>query len=61
MASSLPTNAETPAPRRRRWWIYVVLFFVLMSVLNYKPQRYFDEAFVMEQIADLLDSPVPAD
>jgi len=30
-----------------------------MSILNFKPQRYFDEARVMEQVADVLDCPVP--
>jgi hypothetical protein len=60
--SVLPyANAKAHVPRRRWWRYFVVIVGVIAAskVWNYKPQRYHDEAIVMEQIADLLNSPVP--
>ena len=45
--------------RRRRWLLLVVLIVGFVALPNHKPQWYLDEAAVMEQVADLLDSPVP--
>ena len=45
--------------RRRKWLLLVVLIVGVGALTNRKPQWYLDEAAVMEQVARLLDSPVP--
>ncbi len=45
---------------RRRWWLLLVVLIVgFVALTKQKPQWYLDEAAVMEQVAVLLDSPVP--
>lgn len=45
---------------RRRWWLVLIVLIVGLNALtDEKPQWYLEETAVMEQVAGLLDSPVP--
>lgn len=45
--------------RRRRWWVIAALVVVFLAETKDKPQWYVDEAEAMEEVAALLDAPVP--
>ena len=53
------SSKDAMARKRRKWWLVVLLAFAGCYALQYKPQRYYDEAATMERIAELLNSPVP--
>lgn len=44
---------------RRRWWLVLIALVLFVSLIDDKPQWYLDEAAVMEEIANVVDSPVP--